>query len=84
MVSLPLSGFPLKQQCSAVISLLVVSSPARWLFEVGAAHELADRLLSLQLSPNLRTQLGTANRTKALLRFSNNHYIEEVDALLAS
>jgi glycosyltransferase involved in cell wall biosynthesis len=57
---------------------------APWLFEVGAAHELADRLLSLQLSPNLRTQLGTANRTKALLRFSNNHYIEEVDALLAS
>ncbi len=57
---------------------------APWLFEVGADHELADRLLSLQLSPNLRTQLGTANRTKALLRFSNNHYIEEVDALLAS
>jgi glycosyltransferase involved in cell wall biosynthesis len=57
---------------------------APWLFEVGAAHELADRLLSLQLSPNLRTQLGGANRTKALLRFSNNHYMEEVDALLAS
>ena len=57
---------------------------APWLFEVGEALKLADRRLGLQLSPNLRTQLGTANRTKAILGFSNNHNIEEVDALFAS
>ncbi len=55
-----------------------------WLFEVGDAQGLADRLCSLSKSPNLRIQLGKANRSRANLQFSKANYMAEVDALLAN
>lgn len=55
-----------------------------WLFEVGDAQGLADRLCSLSSSPNLRIQLGKANRNRANLQFSKANYMAEVDVLLAN
>lgn len=81
LVEAMLAGLPVVATRVGGIPTVVSAGETGFLVEPGQPPALADALLTLQRSAELRRALGQKGRARALAEFSADRYVREVDQL---